>query len=352
MAKDLEIALKISADGKDAESGIGRVISQLDDVATTSKKSIGKITAFEEMQTGLAGLEAKLAEATRARDDFVSGSDARKGAIITAAVNDAKAKLSELESAFAEAQRERDYFLNQADAGGNAGAKLFAKDIDGAKKSVLDLAGAIREQKATIESLPASLDSKAAKEATKGLEGYDKAVKSAGAAVQSETGKLEKLGKELQATGIDTRNLASEKERLAEKSLRAEQGSIKLKGQLLEEREAAKAATEKMREHGNAVDKTGDSAQSATGKTDGLVTGLKALAGAAVVREFIQANASLESIEKSLVAPGRGNRGRGKEFLDPGRRHQRHRAGRRGQPANLVRCRRQDDRTGCYHCRC
>ncbi len=56
------------------------------------------------------------------------------------------------------------------------------------------------------------------------------------------------------------------------------------------------------RKTADAVDEVGDSAKSATGKTDGLVAGLKALAGAAVVREFISANASLESLEKSLEA--------------------------------------------------
>lgn len=56
------------------------------------------------------------------------------------------------------------------------------------------------------------------------------------------------------------------------------------------------------RKTADAVEEVGNSAKDATVKTDSLVKGMKGLAGAAVVREFIQANASLESIGKSLEA--------------------------------------------------
>lgn len=53
---------------------------------------------------------------------------------------------------------------------------------------------------------------------------------------------------------------------------------------------------------GESINQMGNAAQSADEKTSSLVAGLKTLAGAAVVREFIQANATIESIGASLEA--------------------------------------------------
>jgi tape measure domain-containing protein len=56
------------------------------------------------------------------------------------------------------------------------------------------------------------------------------------------------------------------------------------------------------RKTADAIDQVGDSSAKARDRVDTLATGLKALAGAAVVREFISANASIESIGASLEA--------------------------------------------------
>lgn len=302
MAKDLELKLKINADGSGADSAMERVIDQLDDVAAGAKKTTGKIVAFEEIEAGVVKLEARLVEATQARDEFLAGAKARKDAIIGAAVDEATAKLDGLERALVEAKRQRDYFLTQAETGGENGTKLFAKDIDAAKKSVLDLAKAVSEQKSKIASLPEALDAKAAKDAAKGIADYEKAVKAAATAVQSETGKLQKLEAQLQAAGIDTKNLSVEKQRLADKTLAAEKGVIRLKGQLLEEQQAARGAAEQTRLAGDAAAKAARQSEASGSGFGNLATGLKALAGAAVAREFITANASLESMEMALEA--------------------------------------------------
>lgn len=125
-------------------------------------------------------------------------------------------------------------------------------------------------------------------------------VRVAESAYQRAAAHADKLGNELRAAGVDTSRLGDEKTRLAIAMAKAEKGTIDLKGRLLEERAAARDAAEKTREAGDAAQKAGEQSEKGAGGVGNLATGLKALAGAAVVREFLQANASMEAMTKAL----------------------------------------------------
>jgi tape measure domain-containing protein len=168
--------------------------------------------------------------------------------------------LDAMQAALDEARRRLVYFREMANISGEAGAKAFAADIKATEREIDKLNISIGKQNSS----------------------------------------LNKLSSELNKAGVDTRDLANEKARLSGAVLKAEKGIIDLKGRLIEERAAAKEAADRTREAGNAAEKAGQQSDKGSVGVENLVRGMKALAAAAVVREFVQANASMEAMTKSL----------------------------------------------------
>ena len=172
----------------------------------------------------------------------------------------AQADLEDLQKSLDEARRKLSYFREQAKLGGATGAKTFAADIRAAERDIDRLNAGIKRQNAALRT----------------------------------------SSSDLAKDGIDTRNLGREKERLASSMAKAERGIINLKGRLQEERAAAQQAAERTREAGNAADHAGKQGEKSAGGFSRLAGAMKALAAAAVVKEFLQANAGMESMQKSL----------------------------------------------------
>lgn len=172
----------------------------------------------------------------------------------------ATADLETMQKALDESRRKLVYFREQAKLGGDIGAKAFAADIKATEREIDKLNTSIGKQNVS----------------------------------------LKKLSGELDKAGVDTRELAGEKTRLAAAAAKAEKGIIDLKTRLNEERGAAKDAAERTKEVGNAAEKAGKQSDEGAVGVGSLVRGMKALAAAAVVREFVQANASMEAMTKSL----------------------------------------------------
>ena len=168
--------------------------------------------------------------------------------------------LEKMQSALDETRRKLAYFKEQAKLGGDTGTKAFAADIRATEREIDKLNAGMRQQRQQVGQL---------------------------------SGGLAKAG-------VDTRNLAAEKARLSAAVANAERGIINLKGKLQEEQAAAQAAAARTKEAGAAAEKAGSQANAGAGGMGNMATAMKTLAAAAVVREFVQTNASMESMTKSL----------------------------------------------------
>lgn len=170
------------------------------------------------------------------------------------AFEQATAGLDKMQGQLDETRRKLAYFREQAKLGGDIGAKAFAADIRAAEREIDRLNTGIGRERNTVKT----------------------------------------LSSDLAKAGVNTRDLANEKSRLAGAVSKAETGIINLKGKLLEERAAAQQAAALTREAAEAADLAGNKGDHGASGMGRLAGAMKALAAAAVVKEFLSANAGIE----------------------------------------------------------
>lgn len=95
---------------------------------------------------------ARLNQAHQALVKALQGKIGQIGALETA-----QRDLAALAKALDEAKRKRDFFLRSAEVGGDAGLKLYRRDIEAAKAAVSNAAGAFERQRAAVASLSGAL---------------------------------------------------------------------------------------------------------------------------------------------------------------------------------------------------
>lgn len=186
--------------------------------------------------------------------------DAKKPLDKISSFEKATIDLKALRDALEESRRKLAYFREQAKLGGDIGAKAFAADIKATEREIDKLNIGIGKQNV----------------------------------------KLRELSTALAKSGVDTRDLANEKTRLASATAKAENGLIKLKSRLLEEKDVAAQAAARTREVGNSAATAGAQADGSGKSFLTFANGLRTLAVAAVFKEFVAANASLEGMTKAL----------------------------------------------------
>lgn len=140
----------------------------------------------------------------------------------------------------------------------------------------------------------------AVEEMRAGLDSLNTGVIKSTQQLERERAQLAKLEAELRAAGVDTKNLAAEKTRLEQKSITAARHIDSMKGSLAQMREEARKAAASTREAGDAAATTGSKSGAAVAGVKNLAGAFGVLSAVAVAREFIQANASMESMTLAL----------------------------------------------------
>lgn len=175
---------------------------------------------------------------------------------------------------------------------------LISGDATGAETAVTSTVTELEKLRRETEKPLAQIA--AVEQLREGLDSLSTGIIKSTAQMDKERAKLAQLEAELRAAGVDTKNLAAEKTRLEQKSIGAARHISSLKDKLADMREAAKSAARSTKEAGDAAGQAGKNAQAGAIGMGQLVAGFKLLSTLAIAREFIQANASIESLTLAL----------------------------------------------------
>lgn len=134
-----------------------------------------------------------------------------------------------------------------------------------------------------------------------GLEGFNDGMVKSLSQMRKEREELNRLESALQAAGVDTKNLAGEKARLEQKALGAARGVVDLKDRLAEMRDASRAAAAETRRAGDAAGHAGEQASLGALGMQKLAAGFRLLGAVEMARQFIAANASMESMTLAMT---------------------------------------------------
>lgn len=119
--------------------------------------------------------------------------------------------------------------------------------------------------------------------------------------MEKERVEIDRLEKSLAAAGVDTKNLAAEKARLEQRSISASQQIGNLRDRLQEMREASRAAASETRRAGDAAGAAGQKAGLGALGMEKLAAGFRLLGAIEVARQFLVANASMESMTLAMA---------------------------------------------------
>lgn len=175
---------------------------------------------------------------------------------------------------------------------------LISGDSRGAEAAVNSTVSELEKLRRETEKPLAQIA--AVEQLREGLDSLSTGVIKSTAQMEKERAKLAQLEAELRAAGVDTKNLAAEKTRLEQKSITTARHISSLKDKLADMREAAKSAARETKQAGDAAGEAGKQADAGAIGLEKMAAGLRLVSALAVAREFLQANASLESLTLAL----------------------------------------------------